>query len=93
MIINGKDVSVEELLKDKDLHSNLVEVRDNNMILSDYQIKVLERNDIHYQNYQTMSELSFEIEEVLNNTCDNDPELEEVSRQIDEYRYYNEIHH
>ena len=34
-----------------------------------------------------------EIEEVLNNDSDCDLELEEVSRQIDEYRYYNEIHH
>ena len=92
MIINGKDVSVEEILKDEDLHDNLSKFRDNNMILSDYQIKVLERNQIYYRNYQSMAQLSFVIEEVLNNMCD-DPELEEVSRQIDEYRYYNEIHH
>lgn len=93
MMINGKEVSIDELLKDENLRENFGKTRDNNMILSDYQVKVLERNQIYYQNYQTMAALSFEIEEVLNSMSDVDPELEEVSRQIDEYRYYNEIHH
>jgi len=93
MIVNGKDVSIDELLKDEDLRDNFGKTRDNNLFLSDYQIKILERNQINYKNFQTMAELSFEIEEVLNNDSDCDLELEEVSRQIDEYRYYNEIHH
>lgn len=93
MIINGKDVSVEDLMIGDDLHKNLGKVRENNLILSDYQISVLERNQILYMNCSSMKELSFQIEEVLNSSYDIDPELEEISRQIDEYRYYNEIHH
>ena len=93
MIVNGKEVSVDDLLIDEDLRKNLSEVRENNLILSDYQISVLERNQIIYNNCHSMKELSFQIEEVLNDSFEVDPELEEVSRQIDEYRYYNEIHH
>ena len=93
MIINGKEITVEELIGNEDLHNNLGKVRNNNLYLSDYQISVLERNQISYQNINSMKELSFKIEEILNDEDILDPELEEVSRQIDEYRYYHEIHH
>ena len=93
MIINGKEVAIEELIGNEDLHNNLGKLRNNNLYLSDYQISVLERNQISYQNINSMKELSFKIEEILNDEDTLDPELEEVSRQIDEYRYYHEIHH
>lgn len=93
MIINGKEVTIEELIGNEDLHNNLGKLRNNNLYLSDYQISVLERNQISYQNINSMKELSFKIEEILNDEDTLDPELEEVSRQIDEYRYYHEIHH
>ena len=93
MVINGNEVSINDLLLDEDLHNNLHEVRDNNLFLSDYQINVLKRNQIVYEKCNSMKELLFQIEEVLNESYDIDSELEEVSRQIEEYRYYNEINH
>lgn len=93
MEIHGKDVSIEDILGKEDLHDNLSKVRENQLLLSDYQVSILEKNQIPYHNCHNMMELSFQIEEVLNNSYEVDPELEEVSRQIDEYRYYHEIHH
>ena len=93
MLINGKEVSIEDLMGKEDLHQNLGKLRENNLFLSDYQIGVLERNQIPYKNCHSMRELSFQIEEILSDLDIIDSELEEVSRQIDEYRYYNEIHH
>ena len=84
---------INELLNDNTLHDNFRK-KYGNLYLSDYQVKVLERNNIDYNTCSTMTELSYKIEDILNNSYgEDDYELEEVSRQIDEYRYYNEINH
>lgn len=93
MLINGKEVLMEDLLVNSDLRSYLGKLRSNNLFLSDYQINVLRKNQIDYTKYSSMKELSFGVEEVLNSNYEIDPELEEVASQIDEYRYYNEIRH
>lgn len=92
MLVNGKELEIDDLLDEKELNNNFHNKVNNNLYLSDYQISVLERNDINYKSFSSMKELSFALEEILNDDI-IDPELEEVSRQIDEYRYYNEIHH
>lgn len=92
MIINGKDVSVEDLVQE-DLHTNLGVRRNNGLVLSDFQVGILERNQIPYQNCMNMGELLFMIEDCLDEMLEIDPELEELSRQIDEYRYYHDINH
>lgn len=92
MKINNQEIDINDLINIDELNSNFTKKINNNLYLSDYQIKILERNNIDYKKFNSMKELSFEIEEILNDDID-DPELEEVSRQIDEFRYYNEIHH
>lgn len=88
MLINGKEVSVEEAIKLSDVESSFMKPRKNGLLLSDYQIEVLSRNHIDYTKYTNTSSLLFEIEEYLNEE-END-ELDEVSRQIAEMHYYNE---
>lgn len=83
---------IDKMLSDTDLTENFKK-QYGNLILSDYQVKVLDRANINYHACNSMAELSYMIEDVLNEGCQLDYELEEVSRQIDEYRYYNEIHH
>ena len=48
MEIHGKDVSVEDIIGKEDLHTNLSKLRDNKLMLSDYQVSILERNQIPY---------------------------------------------
>lgn len=62
--------------------------RENGMILSDYQISVLKRCGINYLNYATITQILFDINEILEE--DEDEELEIVAREIDERNYYNE---
>jgi len=88
MLVNGKEISVKEAVELSEVESNFMHRRSNGMLLSDYQIDVLERNNINYKKYNNMSSLLFEIEEYLNEE-END-ELEEVSRQIAEIHYYSE---
>ena len=62
--------------------------RENGMILSDYQISVLKRCGINYLNYATITQILFDINEILEE--DEDEELEIIAREIDERNYYNE---
>ncbi len=93
MIINGKEVSANDLLQGTNLRDSFHNVINGNLYLSDYQIGILERNQITYQNCQSMSELSFMVEQCLNEIGDIDSELEDVAKEIAEYRYYHDTNH
>ena len=88
MRINGVEVSVNDAINLSKVESDFLKRRDNGILLSDYQISVLDRNNINYKNHNNLSSLLFEIEEFLNEE-END-ELEEVSRQLAEIHYYSE---
>ena len=60
----------------------------NDIYLSDAWIEILERYDIDYRKYNSISALIFDIEEILNNGVEAN-ELEELSRDIQEFNYYN----
>lgn len=61
--------------------------RSNKMHLSDSDIKTLEKYDISYLTYNSIKELLFEVETILNN-CYVDDDLEELSIKLSEYNYY-----
>ena len=46
MIVNKKEVSLDDAIKFSDYEGLLLRRRENNMLLSDYQISVLNRNGI-----------------------------------------------
>lgn len=60
----------------------------NDIYLSDAWIEILERYDIDYRKYNSISTLIFDIEEILNSGVEAN-ELEELSRDIQEFNYYN----
>lgn len=60
----------------------------NDIYLSDAWIEILERYDIDYRKYNSISALIFDIEEILNSGIEAN-ELEELSRDIQEFNYYN----
>lgn len=61
--------------------------RENGMLLSDYHIEVLSRNGIDYLKYGSIKQILFEINEILEE--DEDEELEQVAKELDERNYYN----
>ena len=73
-------------LIDIDFDKNMHKTRSNGLILSDYQIEVLNRYDIDYLKYNNISSLIYEIEEILN-TEYND-ELDKLSNELSEFNYY-----
>ena len=88
MIINGVNVSVDEAINLSNVENDFLKRRDNGILLSDYQISVLDKNNINYKNYNNLSSLLFDIEESLNE--EENEELEEISRQLAEIHYYSE---
>ncbi len=61
--------------------------RANGLMLSDNDINILERNEIDYLKFNSLSELLFEIEESLEEN--DDDELDALSIKLGEYNYYN----
>ena len=88
MIINKNELSIDEAIKFSNQDELLLKRRENNLVLSDYQVSVLNRNGIDYNKFSSVKELLFEIENCLDDYFDD--ELDLVSSQLSEYIYYNE---
>lgn len=88
MIINGKNITVDDAIKYVNVENDFLKRRKNNLLLSNRQIEILTRCGINYEKYNDLSALLFDIEECLNN--EDDYELEEVSKQLAEIHYYSE---
>ena len=88
MIINGKEVSIDDLLETIDINNNIPKTRKNGLVLRDSQIETLKKYNIEYENFTSLSSLIFEIEEILTYETDLD-DLEELSAELSEQNYYN----
>ena len=88
MIINKNDISLKEAIDFSNYKELLLNRRENGLLLSDYQVAVLNRNGIDYKTYNNVRELLFEIENYLDD--DFDEELDLVSSQLSEFIYYND---
>ena len=88
MRINNNDISLDEAIKFANHNELFLRRRENNILLSDYQISVLSRNGIDYKKYGNVRELMFDIENYLNEYYDE--ELDLVSSQLSEFIYYND---
>lgn len=88
MMINSKDISIDEAIKVANYEELLLKRRENNLLLSDYQVAVLNRNGININKFINIRDLLFEIENCLDDYFDD--ELDLVGSQISEYIYYSD---
>lgn len=89
MLINNRDVSVDDAIGFANYNNLLLSRRENGLLLSDYQVDVLNRNGINYKNFSNIKDLMFEIENCLDEEFNE--ELDIISSQLAEYIYYNEF--
>lgn len=68
---------------------DFLKLRENNLMLSDKDIKILEENGLNYLNYKSLSELIFAINQAL--LYQENDSLENLSMKLEEYNYYNYI--
>ena len=61
----------------------------NGILLTKYELEVLNRYDINPKNYPSIKELIFDIEDILEE--DYDEELEDILIKLDEIHYYKDV--
>ena len=61
----------------------------NNIFITDEQLNILKRYNINVENYKSVQELIFAIEEYMNSTFDYPEDLDFVSASLAQYNYYN----
>lgn len=88
MKINDKNININDLIKNNYDDKNMIKMRGNGIYLSDNEIEVLKKYDIEYNKYSSLSSLIFDIEKILNEEPDI-YDLEEISKRLAEFNYYN----
>lgn len=88
MLVKKEEININDAIKFANHNELLLKRRENNMLLSDYQVSILNRNGINYIKYSNIHDLLFDIEECLYDEYDD--ELDLVGSQIQEFIYYNE---
>jgi len=88
MIVNKKEISIDNAFKMANYEELLLQRRDNGLLLSDYQISILNRNGINYNDFNNIRDLLFVIENYLDDYFDE--ELDLIGAQISELIYYSD---
>lgn len=86
MKMNINDINVDELLNNLDFNANKLEKVNDYLNLTNYQINVLDRMKINYKNISSLSELIYVMNEVYDDTLDE--ELDIILNEISERNYY-----
>ena len=81
-----EEYDIEKLTNEINFEENFIGYNQKGIVLTNKEIDVLKRNEIDYEKYTIVSELLYDIDEILNYT--DDEELEVVSENISERNYY-----
>lgn len=76
-----KECNNEKFVFDTD---DLKKERKNKMYLSNNEIKTLEKYNVNYNNYDSLSSLIFDLNEI-----EGDDDLEQLAIELSEFNYYN----
>lgn len=82
------DDYINKISNELDFNNNYHDI--NGLILTDYEISVLDKYNIDYKNCIDLKSLIYYIEEILNEESFDD--LEEISLSISERDYYENTH-
>ena len=88
MIFKGKNLDVDQLVEDLNIKNDFYTYRNNDIILSNNQINILNRNKINYKKYSNLSSLIFDIEDIINDDEGYDIELDNLLEVLAEINYY-----
>ena len=75
--------NLDDLVSDKYFYKKI----NDNFYLNDYQINVLKSSGIDYNKYSSLKELLFELDEILYE--EDNEQLDAISRELEEFYYYN----
>ena len=79
-----EEFDIESLIKDIDFDANSIEYIKNDIVLTKKETEVLKSLEINYESYTSMASLIIALDEVV----DDDPELEEMLKDMSDRNYY-----
>ena len=79
-----KEFDIESLVNDIDFEKNSIEYINGEIVLTKREIDILNDLEINYKGYTSMSSLINAIEEA----SDDDPEIEEIIKDMSDRNYY-----
>lgn len=83
-----EEFNIDEESYIEEIIANSIKHVKNDIYLSNNQKNILSRYDINYNNFNNLSSLIFEIEEILNSGYGDD-DLEQLSDDLQQIQYYN----
>lgn len=83
-----KEYNIEELVQSMDFSSGSFSTLDHGIMLTNREIEVLKRYGIDYLSCQSLKEIIYKIEDLLEDEFHDSDELEEISISISERDYY-----
>lgn len=83
------DKELENVLKQIDISKSFLHDVGNGILLSNEEEIVLTNYQIDYKNCKSIEELIFKIEDYLNDSNLELPDLDNLSSRLSEYNYYN----
>ena len=94
MIKSNKEFDIYTLISELgitiDIEKTSLKQRKNGLLLSDYQVEVLKRHNINYENYTNLSSLIFKIEEYIEEVGNyiDITDIDDLSKELSEQNYY-----
>lgn len=82
------EYDIDSLVSNLDFDSNKINIVGNNLMLTNKEIEILSRYKIDYLKCNSLKEILFEVEEILNDMDIVDEELDYISQSISERDYY-----
>lgn len=83
----NKEFDIDDLVSNLDFKSNSLVDLGKGFLLTNYEIGVLDKYSINYKNCNSLKEILFYIEDILNEDSSLD-DLENISKSIAERDYY-----
>ena len=83
MNIDNQNINIDALYDQKYMHKEVKK----GIFLSEYQLEVLKRYQIDIDSISAITDLLFEIDEILDNDPDAD-DLEAIEIEISDFNYY-----
>jgi len=81
-----EEFDINSIISDINFEEDFIGYINGDIVLSNKEMEVLKRNEINYEEYDTVSRLLTDIDEILLDS--DDEELEEISQSISERNYY-----
>jgi hypothetical protein len=82
-----EDFDIENLVKEINFEENSIAYIKNDIVLTNKEVNMLKEIDFNYESYTNMSSMLMALDEVV----DDDPELEEVLKDISDRNYYMNV--